>query len=67
MIFARCLFVCLTLCVVAVAQDGPQSLKNNTARLIGVEREITELQGLARAMTRTGGGYFGSISIFQSR
>jgi hypothetical protein len=47
MIFARCLFACLTLCVVAVAQDGPQSLKNNTARLIGVEREIAELQELA--------------------
>lgn len=47
MIFARCLFVCLTICVVAAAQDGPQSLKNNTARLIAVEREIAELQELA--------------------
>jgi hypothetical protein len=47
MIFARRLFVCLTICVAAVAQDRPQSLKNNTAGLIGVEREIAELQELA--------------------
>jgi hypothetical protein len=46
MIFARSLFVCLTICVVAVAQDGPQLLDSNTPRLIGVEREIAELREL---------------------
>jgi hypothetical protein len=46
MVFARSLFVCLTVCVVALAQDGPQPFDGTTARLIGVEREIGELREL---------------------
>jgi hypothetical protein len=47
MSFARCLFVYLTICVSALAQDGPRPVTNNTARLIGVEREVAELQELS--------------------